>query len=434
MSRSFQLSALVGLQFGDEGKGKIVDLLSSSYDYVVRYQGGDNAGHTIYYKGEKCVLRSIPSGIFNTSAIIAPGVTVNPILLLEEIATLESLLRQSLKGKLFIALQANVIFDFHVEWDKLCEKLRGDSKIGSTLRGIGPAYSDKSARLGLKLVDLLNKESMKERLEMNLKLKNPVFERYGFESFDSGKLSEKYFEIANQLKDYFIDYYSFISKELSKNKSFLLEGSQGMLLDIDLGTYPFVTSSNIASSMYHGAYLPINSLGKIIGTCKIYTSRVGAGPLPTEFTEAEKHIEELIREKGREYGSNTARPRRLGWLDLNALKYSITLAGVTELSLSLVDVLSKDNLSSFKVCVGYKDKKNEPIGFSEIIGGNCSLAEVTPIYKEFSCWEEDYSKITKYSDFSKEFRSFVEFLESELGIKVSIISFGKNKDDHIYRN
>ncbi|AFN65303.1 adenylosuccinate synthetase [Mycoplasma wenyonii str. Massachusetts] len=428
-----KLSALIGLQFGDEGKGKIVDLLSSSYDYVVRYQGGDNAGHTIYHKGEKCVLRSIPSGIFNTSAIIAPGVTVNPFLLLEEIASLEKLLGSSLKGKLFIALQANVIFDFHIEWDKLCEHLRGGSKIGSTLRGIGPTYADKSARLGLKFFDLFNKEGMKGRLEMNLKLKNPIFEKYGFQVFDSEELSERYSQVAEKLRDYFINYYSFSAQELANNKSFLLEGSQGMLLDIDLGTYPFVTSSNISSSIYHGAYLPVNSLGKIIGACKIYTSRVGSGPLPTEFKEGEKEIEEIIREKGREYGSNTARPRRLGWLDLNALRYSINLAGVTELSLSLVDVFSKSNFPSFKVCTGYRGKDNQSISFSEVISGMYPEEDLTLLYKEFSCWEEDYSKITKFSDFSQEFRNFIEFLESELGIKISIISFGKNKEDHVFR-
>ncbi|AHC39842.1 adenylosuccinate synthase [Mycoplasma ovis str. Michigan] len=434
MSKNLQFSALVGLQFGDEGKGKIVDLLSSSFDYVIRYQGGDNAGHTIYHQGEKFVLRTIPSGIFNTSAIIAPGVTVNPFLLLEEISTLEKLLGHNLKGKLFIALQSNVIFDFHIEWDKLCEKLRGCSKIGSTLRGIGPAYADKSARLGLKFVDLFNKDNLKEKLEMNLRLKNPVFEKYGCDLFESNELAERYFKVAEQLKDYFVDYYSFISKEISSNKSFLLEGSQGILLDIDLGTYPFVTSSNIVSSIYHGAYLPVNSLGKIMGACKVYTSRVGSGPLPTEFKEEEKEIEELIREKGREYGSNTVRARRLGWLDLSALKYSIALTGVTELTLSLVDVFVKDNFPKFKVCIGYKNQNNEKVSFSEIVGGKHFGKEIIPVYKEFECWNDNYSKITKFADFSTEFRNFVEFLESELSIRISLISFGKNKDDHVFRD
>ncbi|AFO51644.1 adenylosuccinate synthetase [Candidatus Mycoplasma haematolamae str. Purdue] len=418
---------LSGLQFGDEGKGKLVDLFSSSFDYVVRYQGGDNAGHTIYHKGEKCVLRSIPSGIFNTSALIAPGTVVNPFLLLEEISKLEKLTEGSLKGKLFVSTQANVILDFHIEWDRLCEELREDSKIGSTLRGIGPAYADKSSRIGLKFTDLFDKEELRARLDLNLKLKNPIFQKYGYKTFDVDELVKRYNEVAQLLSPYLVDYDTFLTEKLSDNKKFLLEGSQGLLLDVDLGTYPFVTSSNIISSAFHGAYLSPQLIDHFFGVVKVYTTRVGEGPLLTELTEEEKEMAELIRERGNEYGSNTKRPRRIGWLDLNALKYSIRVGGITQIALTLVDVFN--GFDTFKVCIGYENELGERVRFSSSFSRH-----LKPVYREFKSWYEDFSKVEHYSQLPKELQEFVNFLELSLQVKVSIVSFGKNKEDHVIKS
>ncbi|CCE66585.1 adenylosuccinate synthase [Candidatus Mycoplasma haematominutum] len=426
---SGQVVVLVGLQFGDEGKGKLVDLISSHFDYVVRYQGGDNAGHTIYYKGQKCVLRSVPSGVFHTSAVIAPGTVVNPFLLLEEIAKLEALLGDSLEGKLLLANQSNVICDFHLEWDKLCEQLRGAAKIGSTLRGIGPAYADKSARIGLKFMDLTDKAVMRERLKLNLELKNPIFQKYGFNTYELSEVIQKYSEVAEKLKPYLIDYYSFIAAEIRKDKTFLLEGSQGILLDIDLGTYPFVTSSNIVSSVNSGAFFPGSAVSTIIGVVKVYLTRVGEGPLVTELTSGERQIEEIIRERGHEYGSNTQRARRIGWLDLNLLKYSIKIGGITELALTMVDVFNQ--LDSFKVCIGYKTEEGQRM--EESVNPVLMKEKIIPEYRSFKAWTEDFSKVRRYEDFSPEFREFVDFLEGECSIPISIISFGKNKTDSIFK-
>ncbi|ADX97834.1 adenylosuccinate synthase [Mycoplasma suis] len=421
---------VVGLQFGDEGKGKIVDLLSSEYDYVVRYQGGDNAGHTLYHNGKKCVLRSIPSGIFNTAGIIAPGVVVNPALLLEEISSIENLKGESLKGKLFISTQANVIFDFHIEWDKLCEKLREKSKIGSTLRGIGPAYADKNARIGMKLIDLFDVEKLNRRLKVNLQLKNPIFEKYGFSPFVPEQLSEKYNKLIHQLKPYLVDYYSFITEKMKEGSSFLLEGSQGLLLDIDLGTYPFVTSSNIASAILHGGYMPAKSIKKLIGVVKAYTTRVGEGPLITELGESEKEIEETVRERGHEYGSNTARARRIGWLDLKALSYSIQVVGIDEIVLTLVDVFN--GFETIKVCTDYEDLSGRKLLFPEATH-LFEQNKVKPIYKVFKAWNENYSNISKYEDFSPEFKEFVSFIEDYLKLKVSAVSFGRHKEESVFK-
>lgn len=408
--------ALIGTQFGDEGKGKLIDFLSHDFDYVVRYQGGDNAGHTINIDGNKYILKLIPSGIFQTKAIIAPGTIVNPITLLQEIDSLSCL--GNLSNKLFVSDLAHVIFDFHIEWDKLCEKIRGKHAIYSTYRGIGPCYSDKSARFGVRICDLMNYECLVEKLKINLELKNPLFAKFGLPVFDAEVVAKKYYELGQKIKPFLINYYDFFLKETSLKKKFLFEGSQGMLLDLDCGTYPYVTSSNIVGSLMHGAYLSPHKINRIIGIVKCYATRVGNGEFITELDD--KKLTSYIQEVGHEYGSVTGRPRRIGWLDLVSVKYSLNVSGVTEIALTLVDVLN--NLDEIKVCVGYEE--NNAAIDSDM---PCKNNKISPVYKTFSSWDDDFENIKKYDDFSDNLKTYIKFLEDFLSLKITFISFGRDR-------
>lgn len=401
-----ETTLVVGTFFGDEGKAKIVDYISNNYDYVVRYQGGDNAGHSAQVNGQKYLFQIIPCGILRTKAVISHGLVLNPENLFKEINELGELV----KDRLFISKNVHIICSWNIAFDKLIEKVRGANAVGTTLKGIGPTYSNKALRLGLRAKDLLDLDSLREKIKLNLDIYNVLFAHYGEPTFDLELETNKYYEYGQQLKPYLIDSYLFFHSEFKKGKKFLLEGSQGIMLDLDLGTYPFVTSSNIIASAVSGTSMPFSYFKRIIGVVKAYSSRVGNGSFITELSD--QRIVNYIRQKANEFGSVTGRPRRIGWLDLVALKYAVNIAGITELALTLVDIIN--GLDEIKVCVSYgKDSK--------------------PEYKTFKAWKDDYSKIKDYSDFSKELRDYLEFIEFFIGIKITIISYGKERDETFLR-
>ncbi|AEW45975.1 adenylosuccinate synthetase [Mycoplasma haemocanis str. Illinois] len=406
-----QIVSVLGVFFGDEGKAKIVDYISKDFDYVVRYQGGDNAGHTVWIKDKKYVFQLIPCGILQTKAFISHGVVLNPQSLLKEIQNLSTCIE--IKDRLFISEHAHVICDWNIAYDKFIEHLRGSNAIGTTNKGIGPTYSNKALRLGIRVKDLLDYDSLREKIDLNLKIYNVLFKSYGQPTFDLEVETRKYFEYGQKIKPYLVDSYHWIYGELSRGKKFLFEGSQGLMLDLDLGTYPFVTSSNITGSLISGTSLSFRHFKRMVGVVKVYSSRVGNGEFITEIKDLD--LVDYIRKVGNEFGSVTGRPRKIGWLDLVALKYVVNISGITEIVLTLVDVLN--NLEEVKVCDSYEHSSGQPI----------------PMYKSFKGWKEDYSSIKRYSDFSEEFRHFVKYIEDFVGIPVTIISYGKSREDTLIR-
>lgn len=419
-----EVIAVVGSSFGDEGKAKIVDCLSSEFDYVVRYQGGDNAGHSIYIdEKSKHVFQLVPAGILNSKAVIAHGVVLNPEQLLKELESVEALI--SVKDRLLISSNVHIIFDWDIAFDHLIEHIRGDDKIGTTNKGIGPAYAFKALRTGVRACDLLDSDRFRKYIDFNLKILNPLFKEYGYETFDADKCFEKYSELGQKIKPYLVDVAGLLHKEIKAGKKILFEGSQGLMLDLNMGTYPFVTSSNIIGDLVSGTGLPPATFKEgILGIIKAYVSRVGFGEFPTEIED--EQLSHYIRKVGNEYGSVTARPRRIGWLDLVFLKYSVGFSGITNAAITLVDVLN--NLPEVKVCVDYLDEKGNSVSWSE----RTQAKKIQPIYKTFKGWKEDYFKIKKYEDFSVEFREFVEFVAKFLEVRINIISFGKTREEVLF--
>jgi len=416
------LDIVIGLQWGDEGKGKVVDVLTEKYDIIARFQGGSNAGHTLKIGNEQYILHLIPSGIFrsNTLNIIGNGVVLDPVVLKEEIENINSVV-QNIKERLYISTKAHLILPTHRLLDAAQEKRKGKSKIGSTLRGIGPCYTDKISRLGLRVGDILNKDFdkiFKEKLDNHLRL----LEFYSFNDFDIQQLKQEWLdaiEILRQLKIVNTEY--FLNKALYKEAKILAEGAQGTLLDIDFGTYPYVTSSNtIASSACIGLGIPPNRIRKIIGIFKAYTTRVGNGPFPTELND---QTGQLLRDKGQEYGATTGRPRRTGWLDLVALRYAVMINGTTELIMTKADVL--DGFDNLRVAVKYniQGKLSEEVSFS--------LDQIQPIYHTIKGWKEDLSQIRDFEQLPNEFKEYVRFIEQYVNCKITGLSVGARRREYI---
>jgi len=416
------LDIVIGLQWGDEGKGKVVDVLTEKYDIIARFQGGSNAGHTLKIGNEQYILHLIPSGIFrsNTLNIIGNGVVLDPVVLKKEIENINSVV-QNIKERLYISTKAHLILPTHRLLDAAQEKRKGKSKIGSTLRGIGPCYTDKISRLGLRVGDILNKDFdkiFKEKLDNHLRL----LEFYSFNDFDIQQLKQEWLdaiEILRQLKIVNTEY--FLNKALYKEAKILAEGAQGTLLDIDFGTYPYVTSSNtIASSACIGLGIPPNRIRKIIGIFKAYTTRVGNGPFPTELND---QTGQLLRDKGQEYGATTGRPRRTGWLDLVALRYAVMINGTTELIMTKADVL--DGFDNLRVAVKYniQGKLSEEFSFS--------LDQIQPIYHTIKGWKEDLSQIRDFEQLPNEFKEYVRFIEQYVNCKITGLSVGARRREYI---
>jgi adenylosuccinate synthase len=417
---------ILGAQWGDEGKGKIVDLLSENADIVVRYQGGANAGHTVSFDGKTYILHLLPSGIFhqNVTCVIGNGVVIDPITLMDEIETVKSA-GVDIKGRLLISHNAHLIMPYHKLLDKIYDQ--GEDKIGTTGRGIGPAYVDKYARVGIKVVDLLDREILCRKLRKNIEAKNEILEKiYGATKLDVEKIIDEYIEFDKKIDEFVTDTALYLNNAIKEKKKILLEGAQGALLDIDHGTYPFVTSSNpTAGGASTGSGIPPTKINGVIGVIKAYTTRVGEGPFPTELKD---EIGDYIREKGVEFGATTGRPRRCGWLDLVSLKYSIMINGIDKLALTKIDVLSE--LDEIKICVSYEINGKKLKSFPT---NPEALSKVTPIYETLKGWKKDLSNISSYSELPAEAKEFVEAIELFTGVEISIISIGADRKQTILK-
>ncbi len=416
---------IVGTQWGDEGKGKIIDLLSADFDYIVRYQGGSNAGHTVVVKDKEYIFHLIPSGILHKGAVccIGNGVVIDPAVLIKEIREL-SAKGISSKGRLKISSLAHVIMPYHKVLDQLRESKR-TQKIGTTGRGIGPCYADKISRCGIRMVDLLSKRIFREKLEDNLREKNEVFKKaYQYRAFDFRKIYKEYLSYADFLSEYIDDIAVVLDKAYSLKKDILFEGAQGTFLDIDFGTYPFVTSSSaISAGACVGSGVSPRRIDKIIGVAKAYTTRVGEGPFVTEFKDK---FAEFMRAKGNEFGATTGRPRRCGWFDAVMVRRSILLNGINEIAITKLDVL--DNIDNIEVCVAYKYKgkifKDFPCDFDVLTGSK-------PVYKKVSGWSKPQKPIKTYRDLPVGARNYLNMLQDSLGVRFSMVSFGSAREETI---
>ncbi len=417
---------VVGTQFGDEGKGKIIDVLAPTADYVVRFQGGNNAGHTVVVGDEKFVLHLLPSGIISSKGkcIIGAGVVVDLEVLLEEIEELEK--RGLDLSKLYIDERAHIILPYHIAIDKAKEEALGENKIGTTQRGIGPCYIDKIARNGIRIGDLLDLDRFKDKLIWNLKEKNDMLSRYGKPTFDFDAIYNKYVEIAKKITPRIIDCVSTLNNAIYKGERILFEGAQALMLDIDFGTYPYVTSSSpTAGGVCVGTGVGPKKINRVLGVMKAYSTRVGQGVYPTELQD---ETGEKIREVGHEYGATTGRPRRCGWLDLVMGKYATMINGLTDIVLTKIDVLT--GFDEIKVAVGYEiDGKV----YDSYQGNLRQSKEFKVVYKTLKGWSEDISNITKYEDLPVNCRNYIEFIENHLGVKVSLVSVGPERTQNIYR-
>lgn len=420
-----RVSVLVGSQWGDEGKGKIVDLLSEKYDIVARYQGGANAGHTVEIGDKKYVLHLIPSGILRegVTCVIGNGVVIDPVALLDEIALIESHGIQ-VKGRLFISHNAHLIMPYHKLLDSIAES--GTQKIGTTGRGIGPCYIDKFARKGIKIIDLLSPDVLKEKIRQNLDEKNALLRKvYQVDELDVEKIIEQYLEFDKQIDIYVKDVPAYLNNAILEGKSILLEGAQGALLDVDHGTYPYVTSSHPTSGgACTGTGIPPTKITDVIGIVKAYTTRVGEGPFPTELLES---IGEKLRKEGNEFGATTGRPRRCGWFDAFLVRYSALVNGINTVALTKLDVLSC--LDEIKVCTGYeyegKALKSFPTDYQR-------LRAVTPVYETLPGWNSDISACTSYDALPQNAKDYIRFISEAAGISVSVISVGPRRDSTFF--
>lgn len=419
---------VVGLQYGDEGKGKITDVLSAKSDYVVRYQGGNNAGHTVYVGDEKFVLHLLPSGVLQCKGkcIIANGVVVDPKAFITEIETLEQ--KGGKTDHIFISRRAHVIMPYHILLDTYREEEQGGVQIGTTKKGIGPCYEDKIARVGIRMIDLLNPEILREKIEKNLKIKNALFEKY-FEKpiLDVESIYQEYLKIGERLKERIVDTELELNEAIKDGKNILFEGAQALMLDIDFGTYPYVTSSSPSTGgVCAGAGVPPTALENLIGVAKAYTTRVGNGPLPTEL---DNDLGEKIRQVGGEFGATTGRPRRTGWLDLVSLKHACMINGINNLVITKLDVLT--GLETLKIATKYKTEDGKIIDY--FTSSTTKLYQYEPVYEELKGWKEDITMARSYDELPENAQKYIEFIEEYLGINVYLVSVGPERNQNIIR-
>lgn len=419
--------AIIGAQWGDEGKGKVVDFLAENRDIVARYSGGPNAGHTVVIGDKKFVLHLIPSGILRkeTLCIMGNGMVIDPEALIKEMEELKGMgvyIGENLK----ISENAHVIMPYHRKLDLLQEKVKGSKQIGTTLKGVGPSYSDKVARLGIRMCDLMEPDTLREKLEISVAIKNVLIrEFYGEEGFDVDELFRQLLSWGELLKDYITNTTVIMHDALKSNKSILYEGAQGTMLDIDHGTYPFVTSSNpTVGGIFTGLGVGFNAIDAVVGVVKAYTTRVGGGAFPTEQNN---EIGNYMREKGVEYGATTGRPRRCGWIDLVALKYASSVNGMTHIAITKLDVL--DGLDSIKVCVAYnidgEITEEFPLSYSK-------FERAKPIYREFPGWKKPVRGIRRKEDLPKEAMEYVDYIAQTMGVEILMVSTGPSREDTVF--
>ena len=418
---------LLGLQWGDEGKGKIVDVLTKNYDIIARFQGGPNAGHTLEFDGIKHVLHTIPSGIFHDNAInvVGNGVVIDPVIFKKELDNLNKF-NLDIKSKLLISRKAHLILPTHRLLDAASEASKGKAKIGSTLKGIGPTYMDKTGRNGMRVGDLeLNNWKDKYRALADKHETMIDFHNVDIQ-YNLQELETEFFNAIEELKQLtFIDSEEYLYQAQKSGKKILAEGAQGSLLDIDFGTYPYVTSSNTtAAGACTGLGVPPGNIGGVFGIFKAYTTRVGSGPFPTELFD---EVGDTLGRVGNEFGATTGRPRRCGWLDLVALKYAVRINGVSELMMMKADVLS--GFKTVKICIAYK-YKGEKVSH---LPYNIEAENVIPIYKEMKGWEKDLTKMTKAEQLPETLNEYIDYLEAELEIPIKIVSVGPDRKQTIHR-
>ena len=417
------VDVILGLQFGDEGKGKIVDYFAPGYDVIARFQGGPNAGHTLYIRGEKIVLHQIPSGIFHENKInlIGNGVVLDPVTLKAECESVAAM-GVDFKKNLFISKRAHLILPTHRAIDKASEISKGNEKIGSTLKGISPAYMDKTGRNGIRVGDILDKNFTTQYIKLRLKHQK-LLENFSFAE-DISAWEEDFFNALEFLKDLqVVNGEYFINNHISKGKKVLAEGAQGSMLDVDFGTFPFVTSSNtISAGVCSGLGIPPQKIREVYGVTKAYCTRVGSGPFPTELTD---ETGELIRKTGNEFGSTTGRPRRCGWIDLVALKFACMVNGVTQLIMTKADVL--DALDNLQVCNSYMidGKETTEIPYQML------RIKIKPLYISFDGWKTDITSITNYDLIPEKMKLYISYLNSSLGLSVNFISNGPRSEQII---
>jgi len=414
------VTVLVGSQWGDEGKGKIVDILSEKFDFVARYQGGANAGHTVEIGEKQYILHLIPSGILRdgVKCVIGNGVVIDPQALLDEIKILEDN-GIKVEGRLFISHNAHLIMPYHKLFDSISES--GKNKIGTTGRGIGPCYIDKFDRKGIRIVDLLNRDVLEKKLRQNVDEKNILLKKlYGDKGFDIEEIIKEYISFDEAIDSYVTDVPLMLNNAIKEGKNILLEGAQGTLLDVDHGTYPFVTSSNPTSGgACTGSGIPPNKIDNVFGIVKAYTTRVGNGPFPTELTD---EAGEKLRQEGAEFGATTGRPRRCGWFDAFLVRYSAMINGIDAVAVTKLDVLSI--FEKIKVCVGYKLNEKLLKSFPSDVD---RLSSVTPVYETVDGWMEDISECKSYNELPPKTKEYLEFISDQANIKIEIVSVGPKR-------
>ena len=414
-----------GSQWGDEGKGKIVDFLAAKADYTVRFHGGNNAGHTVIVNGKKYPFHLMPSGILNkkTVGIIANGVIIDPEVLISEIQKLQKE-GMNLNKKLIISPRCHLIMPYHKALDEAYENARGKNKLGTTKRGIGPTFADKVSYNGIRLYELLNFKDFEEKFRFQSGIKNKILALFNVTPIDVEKELVKFKEYRRILSPFVKDVFPILSQAVTKKKNILFEGAHGVMLDVDWGLYPFCSGSNvITGGINTGSGLPTNKLDKVWAVVKAYTTRVGEGPVPTEFDDEVAHA---IREQGHEYGTTTGRPRRIAWLDLEAVKFACQVTSTNCLAITKTDILS--GLKKIKVCTGYR-LEGKKIVYSSC--GYVELAKVEPVYKTFNGWTEDIRMITKFNKLPKNCQIYLKFIEKFLGIPIKIVSTGPERERNI---
>ncbi len=422
--KNMSIDVLLGLQWGDEGKGKIVDVITPEYDVIARFQGGPNAGHTLEINNMKHVMHTIPSGIFHPEKlnIIGNGVVIDPIVFKKEVDGLNKI-DVNIEKNIAVSRKAHLILPTHRLLDKASEVAKGKTKIGSTLKGIGPAYMDKTGRNGLRVGDI-EKADFKNRYDELIKKHIQILKQYDF-SYNFEEYEEGWFEGIESIKQFsFIDSEYEINNQDKAGKRILAEGAQGTLLDIDFGSYPFVTSSStICAGACNGLGIAPSSINQVYGIFKAYCTRVGSGPFPTELNDA---TGQELRDKGNEYGATTGRPRRCGWMDMLILKYSVMLNGVTHLIMTKADVLT--GFDTIKICTGYKvnGEMVDHVPYDIDI-------PIEPVYKEMSGWNKDISKCKNYDELPTEFIDYINYIEQEIGVPIWIISVGPNRNEYIIK-
>ena len=414
-----------GSQWGDEGKGKIVDYLAGKADYSVRFHGGNNAGHTVIVDGKKYPFHLMPSGILNKKAIgiIGNGVIIDPEVLITEIKQLQEQ-GIDLTKKLIISPRCHLIMPYHKELDEAYENARGKNKLCTTKRGIGPTFADKVSYNGIRLYELFNFKYFEEKFRFQAGIKNKILKLFNVAPIDVEKELIKFKEYRRILAPHVIDTFPILSDALAKKKNILFEGAHGVMLDVDWGLYPYCTGSNvITGGINTGSGVPANKIDRIWAVVKAYTTRVGEGPVPTEFDDDVAHT---IREQGHEYGTTTGRPRRIGWLDLEAVKFAVQVTGTNALAITKTDILT--GLKKIKVCTEYK-LEGKKIPYSSC--GYVELAKVEPVYKTFSGWSEDIRMITKFNKLPKNCQIYLKFIETFLKVKIRIVSTGPERERNI---